>query len=130
MGELPISKIKINPSTINIEKVEEYKEIIKINPDYSPLIYDSINNRIIDGAHRTEALKEMGYETVRAYISIPNENETENMPLKFPFDLQVKIKKNNQLLISQITDKINDARELVTTHDVLTKRGWKIQYEL
>jgi hypothetical protein len=58
------------------------------------------------------------------------ENETENMPLKFPYDLQVKIKKNNQLLISQITDKINDARELVTTHDVLTKRGWKIQYEL
>jgi len=79
LGELPISKIKINPSTINIEKVEEYKEIIKINPDYSPLIYDSINNRIIDGAHRAEALKEMGYETVRAYISIPNENKIENM---------------------------------------------------
>ena len=79
LGELPVSKIKINHSTINIEKVEEYKEIIKINPDYSPLIYDSINNRIIDGAHRAEALKEMGYETVRAYISIPNENKIENM---------------------------------------------------
>jgi hypothetical protein len=64
------------------------------------------------------------------YYLIQLENETENMPLKFPYDLQVKIKKNNQLLISQITDKINDARELVTTHDVLTKRGWKIQYEL
>ncbi len=64
------------------------------------------------------------------YYLIQLENEIENMPLKFPYDLQVKIKKNNQLSISQVTDKINDARELVTTHDVLTKRGWKIQYEL
>jgi hypothetical protein len=57
------------------------------------------------------------------------ESENENKTLEFPYDLEVNIEKNNQLLISQVTNKINDARELVTTHDVLTKRGWKIKYE-
>lgn len=63
------------------------------------------------------------------YYLIQLESENENKTLKFPYDLEVKIEKNNRLLISQITNKINDARELVTTHDVLTKRGWKIKYE-
>lgn len=78
LGELPISKIKINSSTIDKNKVDEYIEKIKINPDYSPVIYDSTNNKIIDGAHRIEALKQMGYETVRAYIGI-NNNKKEEM---------------------------------------------------
>lgn len=77
LGELPISKIKIDSSTINKDKVDEYIENIKINPDYSPVIYDSINNKIIDGAHRIEALKQMGYETVRAYIGINNDKKEE-----------------------------------------------------
>lgn len=63
------------------------------------------------------------------YYLIQLESENENKTLEFPYDLEVKIEKNNQLLISQVTNKINDARELVTTHDVLTKRGWKIKYE-
>ena len=57
--------------------MDEYIENIKINPDYSPVIYDSINNKIIDGAHRIEALKQMGYETVRAYIGINNDKKEE-----------------------------------------------------
>ena len=77
LGELPISKIKIDSSTINKDKVDEYIENIKINPDYSPVIYDSINNKIIDGAHRIEALKQMGYETIRAYIGINNDKKEE-----------------------------------------------------
>jgi hypothetical protein len=63
------------------------------------------------------------------YYLIQLEGENENATLKFPYDFEVKIEKNNQLLISQVTNKITDARELVTTHDVLTKRGWKIKYE-
>jgi superfamily I DNA and/or RNA helicase len=63
------------------------------------------------------------------YYLVQLESENENAALKFPYDLQTKIEKNNHLLISQITNKINDARELVTTHDVLSNRGWKIKYE-
>jgi superfamily I DNA and/or RNA helicase len=63
------------------------------------------------------------------YYLIQLESENEKAALKFPYDLQAKIEKNNQLLISQITNKICDARELVTTHDVLSNRGWKISYQ-
>jgi hypothetical protein len=63
------------------------------------------------------------------YYLIQLESENEKAALKFPYDLQAKIERNNQLLISQVTNKISDARELVTTHDVLSNRGWKISYQ-
>jgi hypothetical protein len=63
------------------------------------------------------------------YYLVQLESENEKAALKFPYDLQAKIEKHNQLLISQVTNKISDARELVTTHDVLSNRGWKISYQ-
>ena len=57
------------------------------------------------------------------------ETENEDSEFKFPYDLEVTIENQDILNIHRITNKINDARELVTTHHVLSQRGWKINYQ-
>lgn len=63
------------------------------------------------------------------YLLIKLEEENRNEELVFPFDLDVKIEQPGQLSILNVTDKIDDARELITLHDVLSKRGWQISYQ-
>lgn len=70
LKKIPVSTLDLNNVQFNREILDKYKEIIKTNPDYSPIIINSENNEIIDGKHRAKALEEMGYDSVRAYVSV------------------------------------------------------------
>ena len=79
LKKIPISALGLNSIEYNEELKDKYKEMTKVNPDYPPIIVDSTNNTIIDGNHRAKALQEMGYESIRAYVSIPNVKEPESV---------------------------------------------------
>jgi hypothetical protein len=78
LKRIPVSTLKLNDIQFNQEILEKYKEIIKTNPDYSPIIIDSENNEIIDGKHRAKALEEMGYDSIRAYVSVLDKENNMN----------------------------------------------------
>jgi len=72
LKKVPVSSLDLNSIEFNEELKNKYKEMTKINPDYPPIIFDSEQSSIIDGNHRAKALQEMGYESIRAFVSIPN----------------------------------------------------------
>ena len=57
------------------------------------------------------------------------EKNASSSNLVFPFELNTNVEDGNNLLIDKVTNQIQDARELITLHDVLSKRGWKISYQ-
>ena len=63
---------------------------------------------------------------LRQWISFSENYETtENS--SFPFDLGPIINQN-ELKFNKIQEKLPLAREIVTLHSVLIKRGWKVSY--
>lgn len=79
LKKVPISALNLGSIEYSEELKDKYKEMTKANPDYPPIIFDSTQNDIIDGNHRAKALQEMGYESIRAYVSIPNVAEPESV---------------------------------------------------
>ena len=79
LKKVPVSALNLDSIEYNEELKDKYKEMTKVNPDYPPIIFDSTQSDIIDGNHRAKALQEMGYESIRAYVSIPNVAEPENV---------------------------------------------------
>tara|TARA_R110001592_G_scaffold179925_3_gene421911 strand:+ start:811 stop:2946 length:2136 start_codon:yes stop_codon:yes gene_type:complete len=73
LKKVPLSSINLDSIEYSKDLKDKYKEMTRINPDYPPIIIDTISRSIIDGKHRAKALQEMGYESIRAYISVPNE---------------------------------------------------------
>jgi hypothetical protein len=67
--EVNISDIEIDEFYIDEDLVEEYKEkILKFNT-YPPIVLNK-DLSIIDGTHRINALNELGYEKVVAFVGL------------------------------------------------------------
>ena len=75
LKKVPFSSLDLSSIEYDEELKNKYKEMTKINPDYPPIVVDSVSNKIIDGNHRAKALQEMGYDSVRAFVSIPEKKE-------------------------------------------------------
>ncbi len=61
------------------------------------------------------------------------ENKKVVDPFAFPYELEVQMEESNSgttrlAKIHRITEKITDVNELITLHQVLSERGWEIQY--
>jgi len=79
LKKVPVSSFDLGSIEFNEELKDKYKEMTKINPDYPPVIFDSEQGSIIDGNHRAKALQEMGYESIRAFVSISNVEDNESV---------------------------------------------------
>ena len=79
LKKVPVSSLDLSSIEFDEELKDKYKEMTKINPDYPPIIFDSEQGSIIDGNHRAKALQEIGYESIRAFVSIPNVEEPESV---------------------------------------------------
>lgn len=77
LTEIPMSTLDTDEFLTNPEVVDDYVEKTKINPDYPPIIFDPEQSSIIDGMHRVQALEELGYDEVRAYVGVRNTKKTE-----------------------------------------------------
>lgn len=81
LKNVPLSSLDTDEFITDIELVDEYEKEIKLNPDYPPIVFDPINSSIIDGMHRVQALEQLGYDTVRAYVGT-NEREINEVFLR------------------------------------------------
>ena len=69
--EYNIDDLDLEEWNINDDLVEEYINETKNNPNYPPVIIDNKSYgtpTIVDGTHRLNALNQLGYKTVKAYI--------------------------------------------------------------
>ena len=66
--EIDISKIDIDEFNIDQGLVEDYEELIQKNNGVYPPVILSKRYRIIDGTHRLNALTNLKYKTVIAFI--------------------------------------------------------------
>ena len=67
--EVNISDIEIDEFYIDDDLVDEYKEKIKKLNTYPPIVLNK-DYSIIDGTHRVNALDELGYKTVVAFVGL------------------------------------------------------------
>ena len=69
LQEVNISDINIGEFGVDWDIVDNYAELIKQSNKY-PYVILSDTYRIIDGAHRLNALSELGYKKVLAFVGI------------------------------------------------------------
>jgi ribosomal protein L17 len=82
LTNIPINNVDTDEFLTDVELVDEYVEKIKNNPDYPPIVFDPINSSIIDGMHRVQALEELGYETIRAYVGVEKSDDMNESNLR------------------------------------------------
>jgi len=70
--DVPIKEV-ISPWDVDEVKVDEYVEMGSKNIPHIVIDHDY---EIIDGTHRFEAAKELGLETIKAYVGVENETPT------------------------------------------------------
>lgn len=69
LTELPVSKINTHEFDVDEDLVAKHiAKIMKSTDTMPPIIYDPIAKSIIDGIHRVNAYKKLGYETIPAYV--------------------------------------------------------------
>jgi len=78
LSTIPSSTINIDNLNVDEEVVERFIEMTKINPDYPPIIFNPIEDKIIDGEQRFTALKRMGHDTIRAYVGVEENKDNNN----------------------------------------------------
>ena len=69
--EIPIKDIHINEWDLDDWAVSDFKKQIKGSGDYPPIVLGEIEDgkrTIIDGTHRSNALSELGYNTIIAWV--------------------------------------------------------------
>lgn len=72
LQQLPIAMLNLNEIEVDQKLVDEYAQ----HPTkFPPIIYDGINELIIDGLHRANAADQLGLDLVLAYVGLP-EDET------------------------------------------------------
>lgn len=67
LTEIPLNKINLEEWMVDEDKVEEYVEFYQKNKKYPPIVIDD-EFSIIDGTHRANALNQLGFETIKAWI--------------------------------------------------------------
>lgn len=69
--EISISDIEIDEYQIDDSLVDDYKEKFNKNKTYPPIVLNS-DYGIIDGTHRANALYELGFKTIIAFVGVEN----------------------------------------------------------
>lgn len=68
IADLDISDLHYDKFYIDEDKVEEFVVLFKSGSDIPPIVYDEVNNSIIDGAHRLNAALKLGLCNIKSYI--------------------------------------------------------------
>jgi ParB-like nuclease domain len=69
--EIPLSEIDLEEFDLDDWAVGEYKEKTIQTNNYPPIVLEDRQNfkyRIIDGNHRINAIKELNYKTIKAWV--------------------------------------------------------------
>lgn len=67
---IPMADIDLNEFALCKETVLDYVKIYHENSSYPPIVFDAIDNSMIDGLHRANALNLLGITHVEAYVGI------------------------------------------------------------
>lgn len=67
--KVDIKDIDIDEFTLDYDLIEDYKETLLSNDKYPPDVLNS-DYDIIDGSHRLNALDELGYTKVIAFVGL------------------------------------------------------------
>lgn len=54
----------------SLKKISHYKKLVKKTNWIPPIIFDYENKTIVDGAHRAEALKELGIKKIPCFVGV------------------------------------------------------------
>ncbi len=69
LTNLPLSKLKLGEWDVDEDLVADHvAKIMKSKDTMPPIVFDPIENSIIDGTHRANAYAKLGYDTIPAYI--------------------------------------------------------------
>jgi len=68
--DFPINDLELDEWDIDEDRVADFVEKIKLNPDYPPIVIDTEYGvpSIIDGIHRANAVNLLRHSTVKAYV--------------------------------------------------------------
>lgn len=75
LAEIPLSAIDLNEWSVDTDTVYEYLKRYERTKDYPPIIYDTINETMIDGMHRANALSRAGLTMIKAYVPAPSKTK-------------------------------------------------------
>lgn len=64
---IDIDDLDLDEWQVDEDYVDEIKPKIQKN-GYEPIVFDPDEGSIIDGIHRANALHQLGYETIKAYV--------------------------------------------------------------
>ena len=69
LTNLPLSKLNLDEWDVDEDLVADHvAEIMKSKDTMPPIVFDPIENSIIDGTHRANAYDKLGYDTIPAYV--------------------------------------------------------------
>lgn len=69
LTSLPIADIDLDEHYVDEDLVDDYIEHIKDSPKtMPPIVYDPIEQSVIDGIHRANAYAKLGYDAIPAYV--------------------------------------------------------------
>ena len=69
LTNLPLSKLDLDEWDVDEDLVADHvAEIMKSKDTMPPIVFDPIENSIIDGTHRANAYAKLGYDTIPAYV--------------------------------------------------------------
>ena len=75
LTNLPLSKIDLDEWDVDEDLVADHvAEIMKSKDTMPPIVFDPIENSIIDGTHRANAYAQLGYDTIPAYVGSVKSN--------------------------------------------------------
>ena len=69
LKEIPISDLDLEEWDVRDNLVADNIKKMKENPNYPPIVVGD-DMSIIDGIHRANALNELGYKTIKAYVGV------------------------------------------------------------
>jgi hypothetical protein len=68
--EVQISDIDLNEFSVDVDKVEAFKQMFLATGACPPIVFDSIDGSVIDGIHRANALAELGESKIEAFVGV------------------------------------------------------------
>jgi hypothetical protein len=74
VADIPIDKINMDEYQLDDEYLNDYIEMYKKSGKYPPIVLGYYDNRwgydIIDGTHRANALRELGFKSIISFVGL------------------------------------------------------------
>jgi hypothetical protein len=78
LGWIPIERIHLNEWTVREELVSRFRARLARGEEAPPIVFDPVEDSVIDGINRANALAAEGRDEVMAYIGVGEPNPTED----------------------------------------------------